>query len=78
MNKEITIIGAGNMGQAVARGLIEQKVINSSDLTLANPRLTKLSEFRNLGVNLESDNSAAIRGSETLVLAVKPQILVDV
>jgi pyrroline-5-carboxylate reductase len=78
MNKELTIIGAGNMGQAVARGLIEQKVIHSSNLTLANPRLTKLSEFRNLGVNLESDNSIAVKDTETLILAIKPQIMTDV
>jgi pyrroline-5-carboxylate reductase len=78
MNKEITIIGAGNMGQAVARGLIEQKVIHASSLTLANPRLTKLSELRNLGVDLESDNSTAVKGTETLILAVKPQIITSV
>lgn len=78
MNKEITIIGGGNMGQAVARGLLAQNVITSSNLTLSNPNLAKLSVFRDLGVKLESDNSSAIKESETLILAVKPQIMASV
>lgn len=78
MNKEITIIGAGNMGQAVARGLLERKIIAASNITLSNPNLTKLSVFRDLGVKLESNNSSAIKDSETLILAVKPQIMTSV
>jgi pyrroline-5-carboxylate reductase len=78
MNKEITILGAGNMGQAVARGILEQKVITPGDLVLSNPNIGKLKPFGDLGVTLESDNTKAVLGSEILVLSVKPQIMSSV
>jgi hypothetical protein len=78
MSKEITIIGAGNMGQAVARGLLERNIIVASNITLSNPNLAKLSVLRDLGVKLESNNSLAIKDSETLILAVKPQMMTSV
>lgn len=79
MNEEIiAIIGAGNMGQAIAHGLLEQKIVASKDLVLSNPNLGKLDKFANLGVRLTSDNQVAMVASAVVILAVKPQIILSV
>lgn len=78
LNTRISIIGAGNMGQSVARGLLEQKVVTPNHLVLANPRLDKLKPFGDLGVNLEANNTKAVLNIEILILSVKPQIMSSV
>lgn len=79
MNKEtIAIIGAGNMGQAIAHGLLEQKIVAPRNLVLSNPNLGKLDKFGNLGVRLTSDNQVAMADSAVVILAVKPQIILSV
>ena len=39
---KIAIIGAGNMGGAVARGLAKGSLVKTSDITVSNPSRGKL------------------------------------
>ncbi len=78
MNKKITIIGIGNMGNAIAHALIDQNVIIGKDLTLANPSFKEEFTFGNTDVKLMTSNKQAIEDSDIIILAVKPQSLQSV
>lgn len=71
---KIAIIGAGNMGSAVARGLAMGTIVETSDIVVSNPSQGKLdaiqAEFSEIEVT--NDNKAAVEGADTIILAVKP------
>ena len=75
----VAFIGGGNMTRAIVLGMLRHGYPAGS-IRISEPdperRDTPLHELG--GVTLCNDNVAAITGAETLVLAVKPQVLPDV
>jgi pyrroline-5-carboxylate reductase len=70
--KKIAIIGGGNLGSAIAQGLLKSGFSQPADLTVTKRNIAALSELQALGVQTISDNEAAIRQSEIIVVALKP------
>lgn len=77
-NKTIAIIGVGNMGSAIAHGLLRKKLIPVKNLILSNPSLEKLLYFKKLGTVITVVNKNAAEKADIIILAVKPQILTSV
>ena len=77
---KIAIIGAGNMGGAIARGLAKGSLVRVEDIRVSNPSPGKLealkAEFPDMQVT--ADNSEAVAGADIVVLAVKPWIVGEV
>jgi len=76
---KLGIIGGGAMGAAFAKGVVSSGAIGPSEVTVADldeARLEKLS--REIGVKTTTDNLAAIREAEIILLAVKPGIVPEV
>lgn len=77
---KIAIIGAGNMGGAIARGLAKGSLVKVEDIRVSNPSPGKLealkAEFPDMQVT--SDNSEAVAGADIVVLAVKPWMVGEV
>src|SRR5688500_5662422 len=71
MNK-ITIIGGGNLGTAIARGMLDAGHGPPSSLTITKRNISTLSHFSHLGVHVTTDNAAATRDADLVILAVKP------
>ena len=68
------IIGAGNMGGSIARGLAKGSIIPASDIIVSNPSQGKLkAEFPALQTT--HDNQEAVTGAEFIILAVKPWLI---
>jgi len=78
MNKKIAIIGGGNLGTAIAEGLIKSKFCKPADITVTKRNITTLHELSALGVQVTSDNSIAVRNSKLIILAVKPFQVIEV
>ena len=74
----ISIIGAGAMGGAVARGLVNAGFVGAADITVANPSESKLEPLKALGCHVTDSNIAAIEEADVIIIAVKPWILPDV
>lgn len=72
MNKKIAIIGGGNLGTAIAEGLIKSKFCKATDITVTKRNITTLKELSDKGVTVTTDNEAAVKNSELIILAVKP------
>jgi len=65
------IIGTGNLGKSIAKGLITANAITSLYLTKRN--LAGINEFKSYkNVYLTSDNSVAVNNSDIIILAVQP------
>jgi len=78
MTKKIAIIGGGNLGTAIAEGLIKSKFCQPADITITKRNIATLNDLSARGVNITSDNAAAVRNSELVILAVKPFQVSDV
>jgi len=76
MNSKIGIIGAGNMGEAIAGALIRSGAVNAGDITLADVDDRRLEHLKTLyGVSTTVDNAKLFSDARVVVLAVKPQVM---
>ena len=78
MSKNIAIIGGGNLGTAIADGLLKSKFCKPKEITITKRNLSTLSDLKEKGVNVSSDNAEAVRNSSLVILAVKPYQVSDV
>ena len=68
---KIAIIGTGNLGKSIAKGLITNNAITSLYLTKRN--LSEIEDFEGYNnVILTSDNVEAVKHSDILIFAVQP------
>ena len=68
---KIAIIGAGNLGLAIAKGILHSNGATTMYLTKRN--ITEIKDFEEYGnVTVTSDNTEAIKNSDILVFAVQP------
>ena len=76
LDKTIGFLGAGNMAEALIRGLVQDGVVTPERIVASGPRGDRLAELAEAyRVETTTDNAALARQAEILVLAVKPQIL---
>ena len=69
--KKIGIIGAGNIGCAIAKGMVSQKVIAPSELFLSRKRNGLLADQQKEGYRV-TDNRSLVSECDTVILAVLP------
>jgi pyrroline-5-carboxylate reductase len=74
MRYELAIIGAGNMAEAIVRGITAKGVLRPDQIIAADvvPQRRGIFE-QQLGVKAVTDNVEASRQARTLLLSVKPQ-----
>lgn len=72
MNKKIAIIGGGNLGTAIAEGLIKSGFSQPADIVITKRNLKTLTAMAERGVKISDNNSKAVAESELIILAVKP------
>lgn len=74
------IIGAGNMGGAIAHGLAKGTIIAAKDITVADPDRSKLDGIKALNpqINTVTDNQEAVTGAGLILIAVKPWLVKEV
>ena len=71
-NKKIAIIGGGNLGAAMAEGLLKSGFSRPEDITVTRRTLSRLTDLKEKGINVTDDNDLAIRASEVIIVALKP------
>lgn len=79
MTGRIAFLGAGAMGEALLRGLLQARVVEPAQVLAADvdgARRTYLAE--RYGVQVTEDNKEAVANCLTVILAVKPQVAATV
>ncbi|MDH6304257.1 pyrroline-5-carboxylate reductase [Parabacteroides sp. PF5-5] len=71
---KITIIGTGNIGGAIARGLAKGSVVKTSDITCTDHSQALLDRIKayDKNFNVSTDNIASTRSADIIIIAVKP------
>src|SRR2546426_8922580 len=78
-NKTIAFIGAGNMGEALIRGLLAAAVVDPQQIIASDVRSDRLALLEELfHIRTVSDNALAVRDADIALLAVKPQQMTQV
>jgi pyrroline-5-carboxylate reductase len=77
-NSRIAIIGGGNLGSAIAEGLIKSKFVSADHITITRRNLEPLQSLQKLGVHATSDNNEAIAKSDVIIVALKPYNVVEI
>ncbi len=74
-DKEIATVGAGNMAEALIRGLLHPAGVVIADHIFVSDVSTERLKFLHdrYGVKTSPDNKEVVKSSEVIVLAVKPQ-----
>jgi pyrroline-5-carboxylate reductase len=73
-DRRIGFLGAGNMAEALCRGMLRAKLLPPERIIAADVKEERRRLFADqLGVKATADNLEAVRAAEIVVLAVKPQ-----
>lgn len=69
---KIAIIGGGNLGTAIAEGLLKSGFATPDQITITRRNIARLQALKEVGVTVTDNNKAAIENSEVIVVALKP------
>lgn len=76
LGKKLGIVGCGNMGEALVKGLLGAGLASPSEIWVSAPHQARLDDLaKTYGVHVERDNRAVTRAADVVIFAVKPQIL---
>ena len=71
MTTRVAILGCGNMGSAMAQGLLRDASLELS-LIVADPNLQKLERLTETAATTTTDSTVAVQRTDIVILAVKP------
>jgi pyrroline-5-carboxylate reductase len=79
-SKKIAIIGGGNMGVALAKGILQTNWAAPENIMIAEPLKEKIEHLKGLGkgVKVSHSNTEAAAWADVIVLSIKPQIMAHV
>lgn len=73
--KKIAIIGSGNIGLSLAKGLVKANFVQAANITLTRRNLTHLQPYQEAGFQISNNNKEAVAAADIVILAVLPQQL---
>lgn len=75
----LAVLGAGQLGETLIRGLIEAGLTSARDVTVTTAhKLSARDVARRLGVRAAASNAEAVQGAQVVLLVVKPQQVIPV
>ncbi|MBR6650255.1 MAG: pyrroline-5-carboxylate reductase [Clostridia bacterium] len=78
MRNRLAFIGAGNMGCAIANGILLSKMLEPSQLVMVRRNIDKLADFKDNGCEITSDVIDACKACDAIMLCVKPQMFGEI
>lgn len=69
---KIAILGGGNLGSAIAEGLIKSTFVSPDQITITRRNLEPLQSLKQRGANVTSDNRQAILDNDVIIVSLKP------
>ena len=75
MNSKIAILGSGNIGLSLAKGLIKANKYEPEDIILTRRNVAALADLADAGLITTANNAHAVSEASIVVLAILPQQL---
>jgi pyrroline-5-carboxylate reductase len=77
--KKVGFLGAGNMGEAMIKGLLQAGLVPAASIGATDVRRERLEQIaKQYGIRSAKSNPALVAESDVVILAVKPQIMAAV
>lgn len=70
--RKIGIVGAGNIGGAIARGLVRHGDYRAEEIMISRRKAELLEPYRKLGMNATTENPELVQSCNIIILAVLP------
>ena len=78
-NKRLAVLGAGKIGGILLRAFLEQKLVQPKHVHATLKHADKARTLaKQLGIVVSTDNRAAVRAADIILLAVKPQTVREI
>ena len=75
-DKTVGFLGAGNMGEAIIKGLLQTGLVPTSAIAATDARADRLQQMTSqYGIRAAASNLDLVAESDVVILAVKPQIM---
>lgn len=74
-NKTIAIIGGGNMGSAVAKGIVASGLMEAKNICITCKTDAKLGALAAEGFRTSTNNNEAVKDADIVIMAVKPYLV---
>jgi pyrroline-5-carboxylate reductase len=71
-SSKIALLGAGNIGISIVTGLLNSQAYNAEDIIVTRRRLHMIEDIAAKGVVTTSDNIAAVKVADMIIVSVKP------
>jgi pyrroline-5-carboxylate reductase len=76
--KKIAIVGAGKLGETLIKALLEAKLVQPSQLVATTRHAeTGRRKAQAHGIRALTDNAAAVKGADIVIVSVKPQVMAE-
>lgn len=77
--EQLGFIGAGQMAEALIKGILAKGLLNPSQIVASEPSAQRRNDLQErLGIGLFEDNRLVVEMANVLVLAIKPQVMMNV
>ncbi len=73
--KSVSIIGGGNIGLAIANGLVTSNLYPPKKIYITKRKIESLKNYEEKGFKITADNNLAVKNSEIIIIAVQPKQL---
>lgn len=78
-NQKLVIVGIGNMGTALLRGILKADLLPASNITVTSRNADRRDAIANeLGVSATDDNASTVGEADIVLLCIKPQGINDI
>jgi pyrroline-5-carboxylate reductase len=75
-DKKVGFLGAGNMGEAIIKGLLQTGLVPASSIAATDARPDRLEQMtKQYGIHAAASNTTLVAEADLVILAVKPQIM---
>jgi pyrroline-5-carboxylate reductase len=75
-DKKVAFLGAGNMGEAIIKGLLQTGLVPAASISATDVRADRLQQLaRQYGIRAAAANRELVAEADVVILAVKPQIM---
>lgn len=76
--KKISIIGCGNLGLSIVKGLIDQSDFPKKNIIVTKRNTHSIQHLSELGIEVTSNNAKAVSDSDIVLISVKPYDIFNV
>ncbi|MCY4398158.1 MAG: pyrroline-5-carboxylate reductase [Gemmatimonadetes bacterium] len=74
---KVAILGGGNLGRAIARGLVTSGAVSPGKVAITRRQVELLDDLVDEGFLARSDNRGAAMGADVVIVSVQPQQMED-